>query len=107
MKTRGSGRIVNVSSGYGAMAAQRAGTGSYKVSKLALNGLTRVLADELSEMADIKINAVCPGWVRTEMGGPAASRSIAEGAAGILHAALLPSDGPTGAFLRDGEPIAW
>jgi carbonyl reductase 1 len=79
---------------------------AYKVSKASLNALTRILAAELAPRR-IKVNAVCPGWVRTNMGGPDASRSLAEGAASIVWAALLDKNGPTGGFFRDGKPIPW
>jgi len=55
----------------------------------------------------ILVNSVCPGWVKTNMGGPGASRDVAEGAAGIVWAATLPPDGPTGGFFRDGQAIPW
>jgi NAD(P)-dependent dehydrogenase (short-subunit alcohol dehydrogenase family) len=79
---------------------------AYRVSKAALNALVRVLAPALAERG-IAINAVCPGWVRTAMGGPAAPRSVGQGAAGIVWAATLPDGGPTGGFFRDGKPISW
>jgi NAD(P)-dependent dehydrogenase (short-subunit alcohol dehydrogenase family) len=82
-----------------------AGTPAYSTSKAALNALTRVLAAELRSER-ILVNAICPGWVATDMGG-AGGRSVAEGAAGIVWAATLPDDGPTGGFFRDGRPIAW
>lgn len=78
---------------------------AYRVSKVGLNALTRVLARELGPRR-IRVNAVCPGWVRTDMGGPGASRSVEDGAASIVWAAVL-EDGPTGGFFRDGEPISW
>jgi NAD(P)-dependent dehydrogenase (short-subunit alcohol dehydrogenase family) len=77
---------------------------AYRVSKIGLNALTRVLARLHPTM---KINAVCPGWVRTDMGGRAASRDVREGAASIVWAATLGADGPTGGFFRDGRPIEW
>lgn len=77
---------------------------AYSVSKVALNALTRIMARELPEA---RINAVCPGWVRTDMGGKSAPRSIEEGAAGILWAALLGPTGPTGGFFRDERAIPW
>lgn len=79
---------------------------AYRVSKVALNALTRILARELGSRR-IKVNAVCPGWVRTRMGGSSAPRGVSEGAKSILWAATLPEDGPTGGFYRDGRKIAW
>jgi len=70
------------------------------------NTTTRIFADELQN-TKVKINSVCPGWVRTDMGGPDATRSVEEGTKGILSAATLPDDGPNGGFFRNGEPIAW
>lgn len=106
MKQNNFGRIVNVSSGYGQMdEMDHPGTGSYKLSKLALNGLTRLFASELS--GNIKINAVCPGWVRTDMGGPHAPRSVGEAAESILWLVDIGQDGPNGKFFRDGKEIRW
>jgi NAD(P)-dependent dehydrogenase (short-subunit alcohol dehydrogenase family) len=99
------GRIVNVSSGAGALNSMGGGTPAYRTSKAALNALTRILAAELGGEG-ILVNAVCPGWVATDMGG-AGGRPVAEGAAGIVWAATLPDDGPTGGFFRDGRPIDW
>ena len=79
---------------------------AYRVSKVALNALTRILAAELAPRR-IKVNAVCPGWVRTRMGGRSASREVDEGARSIVWAATLGPDGPTGGFFRDGRRIAW
>lgn len=100
------GRIVNISSGYGSMEEMRSpGTGSYKLSKLALNGMTQLMAAEVS--GNIKINAVCPGWVRTDMGGPHAPRSAEEAAKSILWLVTMDQNGPHGGFFRDGQPISW
>jgi NAD(P)-dependent dehydrogenase (short-subunit alcohol dehydrogenase family) len=79
---------------------------AYRVSKAALNAAARFLAAELAPRG-VRVNAVCPGWVRTGMGGPGAPRSVEEGAAGIVWAATLPPGGPTGGFFRDGHPIPW
>jgi NAD(P)-dependent dehydrogenase (short-subunit alcohol dehydrogenase family) len=99
------GRIVNVSSEAGSLAVMGAGTPAYSVSKAALNALTRVLADELW-IDGILVNAACPGWVATDMGG-AGGRPVAEGAASVIWAVDLPDGGPTGGFYRDGRPLAW
>ena len=97
------GRIVNVSSGAGALNDMGGHLPAYRVSKVALHALTRMWADELP---GVLVNAVCPGWVATDMGG-AGGRPVSEGAAGIVWAATLPDGGPTGGFFRDMEPIDW
>lgn len=99
------GRIVNVSSGAGSLASMGSSTPAYSVSKAALNALTRTLAAELKGDG-ILVNAVCPGWVATDMGG-AGGRPIAAGAASVIWAVMLPDDGPTGGFFRDGQPLPW
>ncbi|MFI7500130.1 SDR family NAD(P)-dependent oxidoreductase [Streptomyces sp. NPDC049687] len=105
LRASGRPRIVNVSSEGGSLAAMTGGTPAYSTSKAALNALTRMLAGELR--ADgVLVNSVCPGWVATDMGGPG-GRPVAEGAAGIVWAATLPDDGPTGGFFRDGRPLPW
>jgi NAD(P)-dependent dehydrogenase (short-subunit alcohol dehydrogenase family) len=97
-------RIVNVSSGAGQLSDMNGGRGAYRVSKAALNALTKTLAwDE----QDVKINVMCPGFVRTDMGGSAAPRSVEEGADTAVWLATLPDDGPTGGFFRDRKPIPW
>ncbi len=100
------GRIVNVSSGMGQLSEMNGCCPAYRLSKTALNAVTRIFADELQD-TDIKINSVCPGWVRTDMGGESAPLSVAEGAEGIVWAATLPDDGPSGGFFRHGQPIDW
>jgi len=97
------GRIVNVSSEGGSLASMGGGTPAYSVSKAALNALTRVLAAELPRM---RVNAVCPGWTATDMGGRG-GRPVAAGAASVVWAATLGVDGPTGGFFRDGRPVPW
>jgi NAD(P)-dependent dehydrogenase (short-subunit alcohol dehydrogenase family) len=98
-------RIVNVSSEAGSLASMGAGPPAYSVTKAALNALTRLLAAELRPEG-ILVNAVCPGWVATDMGG-GAGRPVADGAASVLWAVDLPDDGPTGGFFRDGQPLPW
>ncbi|MBK7541091.1 MAG: SDR family oxidoreductase [Candidatus Competibacteraceae bacterium] len=106
MKQQHYGRIVNVSSGLGQLSEMEGKTPAYRISKTALNALTRILAAE-TQGFNILVNSVCPGWVRTDMGGPGAERTIEQGASGIVWAAILPDDGPSGGFFRDGQPIAW
>jgi NAD(P)-dependent dehydrogenase (short-subunit alcohol dehydrogenase family) len=98
-------RIVNVSSEAASLASMGGGTPAYSASKVALNALTRMLASELRRDG-ILVNAVCPGWVATDMGGPG-GRPVAEGAASVVWAATLPDSGPTGGFFRDGRPLSW
>ncbi len=105
MNRQGYGRVVNVSSGMGGLAEMGERWPAYRVSKAALNALTRVFHHAAKD--DVKVNSVCPGWVRTALGGPNANRSVEEGVHGIVWAATLPPDGPSGGFFRDGEPIAW
>jgi NAD(P)-dependent dehydrogenase (short-subunit alcohol dehydrogenase family) len=103
LRASGHGRIVNVSSEAASLAAMGSGTPAYTASKVALNALTRMLAAELRGDR-ILVNAVCPGWVATDMGGPG-GRPVADGAASVTWAATLPDDGPTGGFFRDGHPL--
>lgn len=106
MKQQRYGRIVNVSSGMGQLSEMEGKSTAYRISKTALNALTRILAAE-TQGQNILVNSVCPGWVRTDMGGPNAERTVEQGASGIVWAATLPDDGPSGGFFRDGQPIAW
>ena len=100
------GRIVNMSSALGQVGFAGSDRPAYRLSKLALNGLTRMLADEFA--ADgIKVNAATPGWVRTRMGGDAAPRSVEEGADTPVWLALLPDDGPTGGLFMDRTLQSW
>lgn len=105
MNARGYGRVVNMSSDWGSFSEGLEGPGAYGVAKAALNALT--LAASRGAGAGVKINAMCPGWVRTRMGGDAAARSPEEGAETALWLATLPEDGPTGGFFRDHAPLGW
>ena len=104
MVRNGFGRVVNVSSGMGQLSQMEGGYPGYRMSKTALNAVTRMFADE-TKGTNVLVNSVCPGWVRTDMGGAGAPRSIEEGLKGILWAATLPDGGPTGGFFRDEEQI--
>jgi NAD(P)-dependent dehydrogenase (short-subunit alcohol dehydrogenase family) len=99
------GRLVNVSSSAGSLAGMGAGAPAYSVSKAALNAMTRVLATELRNDA-VLVNAVCPCWVATDMGG-AGGRPVEQGAASVMRAVTLADEGPTGGFFRDGRPLEW
>jgi len=105
MVQRGFGRVVNVSSGWGSFADGLDGPAAYSVTKAALNALTLSAARGLP--ADVKVNAVCPGWVRTRMGGMDAERTVEEGASGVVWLATLKRDGPSGGFFRDGTALPW
>jgi NAD(P)-dependent dehydrogenase (short-subunit alcohol dehydrogenase family) len=109
MKKNGYGRIVNVSSGAGEFEYMATSGGywpAYSVSKASLNALTVMLASELKG-TNILVNAVCPGWVRTDMGGSNATRSVEEGAATPVWLATLPDGGPTGHNFFDKKQINW
>jgi NAD(P)-dependent dehydrogenase (short-subunit alcohol dehydrogenase family) len=106
MQAAGYGRIVNVSSGMGSLAGLGGRSAAYKLSKLMLNGMTRIMAAEIKDR-DIKINTMAPGWVRTDMGGVNAPRSLPQGADTIIWLATLPQDGPSGGFFEDRAPAAW
>jgi NAD(P)-dependent dehydrogenase (short-subunit alcohol dehydrogenase family) len=106
MQRNGYGRIVNISSGLGALEDMGGGQPAYRISKTSLNALTRILSSELRGTG-ILVNSVCPGWVQTDMGGSNASRTVEEGADTPVWAATLQDNGPTGGFFRDRRPIAW
>jgi NAD(P)-dependent dehydrogenase (short-subunit alcohol dehydrogenase family) len=106
MQKNGYGRVVNLSSGLGQLAGMGTGTPAYRISKTALNALTRILAAELKG-GRVLVNSMCPGWVKTRMGGPGAPRTVARGADTAVWLATLPAGGPTGGFFRDRKRIAW
>jgi len=100
------GRIVNLSSGLGQLEGMGDGTPAYRASKAALNALTLMFAAATKD-SGILVNSMCPGWVRTDMGGASAARSVEDGAQTAVWLAMLADDGPTGGFFRDRRPIAW
>ena len=104
---REGGRVVNVSSGMGAITEpQSGGSPAYRVSKAGLNGLTAYLHGEYGDDGLIA-NSVCPGWVRTDMGGESASRSVERGAETPVLLCRFRPGSPGGGFWRDGEPANW
>jgi NAD(P)-dependent dehydrogenase (short-subunit alcohol dehydrogenase family) len=106
MLRRDYGRIVNVSTGMAQLAEMNGHHPAYRLSKTALNALTRVFADEL-QGANVLVNSVDPGWVKTDMGGPGAVLTPEQGSETVVWLATLPDDGPTGGFFRNKQPKAW
>lgn len=106
LRKSGHGRVVNVSSGAGQLSSMSSYAPSYSTSKAALNAITILFANALRR-DNILVNCVDPGWVRTDMGGRAAPRSVSEGADTIVWLATLPDKGPTGGFFHDRKPVAW
>jgi NAD(P)-dependent dehydrogenase (short-subunit alcohol dehydrogenase family) len=104
LRRSASPRIVNVSSGAGQLAEMGGGGTAYRLSKAALNALTRTLA---ADEPELKVNAICPGWVRTDMGGSSAPRSVEQGADTAVWLATMSEDGPSGGFFRNRESIPW
>ena len=100
-----SGRIINVSSGMGELNNNSGGHAAYRLSKTALNGITATLAAELR--GSVAVNSVCPGWVRTDMGGPHADLDVAGGADSAVWLALDAPQKLTGKFIRERKVIAW
>ena len=96
-------RVVNVSSGAGQLTEMNGGIHPYRLSKTGMSVLTRTLHDD----GEVIVNSMCPGWVRTDMGGAGAPRSVEEGADTAVWLATLPDDGPSGGFFRNREPIPW
>ena len=106
LKKSAAARVVNVSSGYGQLDGLSANVPSYCLSKLALNGVTIMLAATLKEH-QIAVNSMCPGWVRTDMGGSGAPRSVQEGADTAVWLATEADQNLTGKFFRDRKEIGW
>lgn len=102
----GGANVVHVSSGMGALTDMGGGYAGYRLSKAAMNTITRILHAEHGHEG-LRVNSVCPGWVQTDMGGAGATRTVEEGAAGIVWAATLEPGGPSGGFFRDGQAIDW
>ncbi|MCM0607360.1 MAG: SDR family NAD(P)-dependent oxidoreductase [Xanthomonadaceae bacterium] len=105
LKKSNEAQVVNVSSGMGQLSEMNGAFPGYRLSKTAMNALTKIYAEEFGDT--VKVNSICPGWVKTEMGGAGAERTIPEGIKGIVWAATLPANGPTGGFYRDGERLDW
>lgn len=104
LKKSSAGIIVNFSSTLGSLTDMGSGMPSYRISKCALNAVTKICATELK---GIKVNSIHPGWVQTDMGGKQASLTIAESVPGVVWAATLPKDGPTGKFFYNQKEIDW
>ena len=109
MIENGFGRVVNVSSGMGQLSEMNSGYAAYRISKTALNAVTKIFSEEAKARGakDVLVNSVCPGWVKTDMGGASATRSINEGIDTLVWAATLENGGPTGGFFRDRKPLDW
>ena len=106
MLRRHYGRVVNLSSGMGQLEDMEDGSAAYRMSKTALNALTRMVAAATAK-SGILVNALCPGWVRTDMGGRHAERGVEKGAETAIWLATLPANGATGGLFRDKKAIAW
>jgi NAD(P)-dependent dehydrogenase (short-subunit alcohol dehydrogenase family) len=106
MREHNYGRVVNVSSMLGQISSMGGGWPAYRISKVALNAVTRIVAAEVAG-SNILVNSACPGWVRTDMGGRGAPRSVEEGADTIVWLATLPDGGPSGGFFQDRRAIDW
>jgi NAD(P)-dependent dehydrogenase (short-subunit alcohol dehydrogenase family) len=105
LKKGTSPRIVNMSSGMGALTDNDGGYAAYRMSKTAINAVTAILSAELR--GAIAVNSVCPGWVKTDMGGPHATRDVADGADTAVWLALDAPEKLTGKFVRDRKAIPW
>ena len=106
MQKNGYGRIVNLSSGMGQLSEMNGCCPGYRISKTSVNVITRIIADELTD-SNVLINSMCPGWVKTDMGGNGATRELPEGADTAIWLATLPDGAPSGLFYRDRKQIDW
>lgn len=105
MQKQNSGRVINISSGMGQLSSMGTGSIGYRISKVSLNAMTIILAQEVEEN-NILVNSVCPGWVKTDMGGQNAQRTVAEGAETAVWLALVDNN-LTGKFFRDKKELDW
>lgn len=105
-RDRAPGEKAAMSSGLGQLDGMGDGYPAYRLSKVALNALTCMFADA-AQGSSILVNAACPGWVRTDMGGANATSSVEQGADTAVWLATLPDDGPSGGLFRDRETIGW
>ncbi len=106
MQAAGYGRVVNLASGMAQLSDMNGCCPGYRISKTAINVITRILADELKG-SNVLVNSMCPGWVKTDMGGAGATREIPEGADTAVWLATLPDKGASGLFFRDRKEIDW
>ncbi|RYX91251.1 SDR family NAD(P)-dependent oxidoreductase, partial [bacterium] len=105
MQKQNSGRVINISSGMGQLSSMGTGSIGYRISKVSLNAMTIILAQEVQEN-NILVNSVCPGWVKTDMGGANAQRTVEEGADTAVWLALVDNN-LTGKFFRDRKELDW
>lgn len=101
------GRILNITSGWSSLAEMEGNAAAYRISKTALNALTRVVSSELAPLGDIKVNCACPGWVKTRLGGENAPINIHEAASHLVQLVTLQDGGPNGKFFRHGIELPW
>ncbi len=106
MQKHNFGRIINISSQLGQLSSMNKTFTAYKISKTALNAFTRIIADELKEY-NIKVNSICPGWCKTDLGGWDAERDASQGADTAVWLALQPDNSDSGFFFMDRKKIDW
>jgi NAD(P)-dependent dehydrogenase (short-subunit alcohol dehydrogenase family) len=100
------GRIINMSSGLGQLTEMADSYPAYRISKTAINALTRMFSEELKGY-NILVNSMSPGWVKTDMGGAQAPLTVEQGADTAVWLATLPDGGPSGKFFRERKEMAW